>query len=147
MDLVNPVRKPTSLLDQRLKDFRKKRGGLRKYNYITSTPKKVVKNKLAINDSNPRSLGDLSGKYTKGGLYHVVLSDYKLLFKKGMLISPGEAREYKLEESGYVGPIQMLITEESTKKEFVTERTFLNAYAFSINGKFNSGKKTLLTVN
>jgi len=147
MDLVNPVKKPTSLLDQRLKDFRKRKNGIRKYNYITSTPKKVSKNKLAINNGTPRSLGDLSGKYTKGGLYHVVLSDYKLLFKKGMLITPEEAKKYKLEETGYVGPIQMLITEESTKKDFVTERTFLNAYAFSINGKFNSGKRTLVTAN
>lgn len=147
MDLVDPVRKPTSLLDQRLKDFRKKRSGVKKYNYVTSTPKKVSKNILAVSDNSSRSLGDLSGKYTKKGLYHVVISDYKQLFKKGMLISLDDAKKYKLEESGYVGPIQLLIREEASKKDFVTERTFLNAYAFSINGKFNNGKKTLLTAN
>ena len=136
LDLVEPVKKPSSLIDHRLKDLRSKKSGLKRYKYITSKPKTTFKNGLAVTNKLNIS-GSLKGEFKQIGKYYIAQSDYKGIFKKGQVLSIAEVKKHNLSDKGYVGPLQVLIQNVGSKVKYITKDNFLNRYAFSINGKFN----------
>lgn len=136
MDLVKPVRKPSALINQRLKDLRARKRNVRQYKYIASKPKTIMKKGLVtMNEFSPSVI---EGQFVNLGTYYIVKNDYKHIFKKGQLLDGEVARKYKLASQGFVGAKQLLMQDTRTKEKFVTNSDFLNRYAFSINGKFNS---------
>ena len=146
MDLVKPVESPSNLLEENLKELQLKKSRLRKYDLIASKPKITKKQGLVIGASSV-PLKQVSGQFVKKGVYFIIKNNYKSLFKKGMLVSVSDVRKYNLEQKGYVGSAKELIVDTNTQHLYISEKTFLNKYAFSINGKYNANNKTLLSMN
>lgn len=145
IDLVKPSRKPSALIDQRLKDLRTRKRGVKQYNYLASKPKTVLKNGL-ITTNKIDNIGLLEGQFKQVGFYYVLKNNFKLNFKKGQLISAGDVAKFNLDKKGYVGPSQVLFQNVKTKNKYITQSNFLNRYAFSINGKFNNGQSNTALV-
>ena len=137
MNLVEPSRKPSTLLDTRLKDLRAKKSSLKQYNYIATKPTVSVKNILVTNQLLNSNL--LEGTFKQVGAFYIIQNDYNKNLKKGQVVTPKLVAKLGLDKKGFVGPKQVLFQDAKSKKQYITESNFLERYAFSINGKFNAG--------
>ncbi|WP_010180934.1 hypothetical protein [Aquimarina agarilytica] len=89
----------------------------------------------------------ISGQFTKLGRYFVVKKQYNTLFFPGQLLTINEVSKYNLLVSNHVDVAQVLFEDVKTKNKYIANTSFLQHYAFSINGKYNKEGDRIVASN
>ncbi len=127
----------SSTIDASLQELRVAIKDMEKYSYKDGGSKTLTREGMVIKNK-VHNFNTVEGEYERLlGSYYVVHNGYKKVLKKGEIINSEIAVKNNLIERGYVSSPKVLIKQSTTGNLFLVDLSFVNKYAFLINGKFN----------